>query len=129
MVICEKCDKNEEYHSCSICNQHLCLDCFNTVHFGINSPRTGRSMVYNKCVFCNNVFATNSKSTVCDKCTIILSWKSSMNYLAAVNRVSELIRADKLDAKLRNENYCKTNFGAHATQVIMDAIDSSKRKE
>jgi hypothetical protein len=52
-----------------------------------------------------------------------------MNYLAAVNRVSELIRADKLDAKLRNENYCKTNFGGHATQVIMDAIDSSKRKE
>ena len=31
-------------------------------------------------------------------------------------------------SKLRNENYCKTNFGAHATQVIMDAIDSSKRQ-
>ena len=30
-------------------------------------------------------------------------------------------------SKLRNENYCKTNFGAHTTQVIMDAIDSSKR--
>jgi hypothetical protein len=28
---------------------------------------------------------------------------------------------------LRNENYCKTNFGTHAAQVIMDAIDSSKR--
>jgi hypothetical protein len=51
-----------------------------------------------------------------------------MNYLAAVNRVSELIKTDKLDSKLRNENYCKTNFGAHATQVIMDAVDSSKRK-
>ena len=33
-----------------------------------------------------------------------------------------------LDSKLRNENYCKTNFGAHATQVIMDAIDSLKRQ-
>ena len=44
-----------------------------------------------------------------------------------VNRVSELVRTNKLDPKLRNENYCKTNFGTHATQVIMDAIDSSKR--
>ena len=49
-----------------------------------------------------------------------------MNYLAAVNRVSELIKTNKLDSKLRNENYCKANFGAHATQVIMDAVDSSK---
>jgi len=50
-----------------------------------------------------------------------------MNYLAAVNRVSELIRIDKLDSRLRNENYCKTNFGIHASQVIMDAVDGSKR--
>jgi hypothetical protein len=49
-----------------------------------------------------------------------------MNYLAAVNRLSELIKLEKLDSKLRNENYCKSRFGAHATQVIMDAIDSSK---
>jgi hypothetical protein len=55
-------------------------------------------------------------------------WKSGMNYLAAVNRVSSLVKTNKLDAKLRNENYCKTNFGPHATQVIMDAIDSSKMK-
>jgi hypothetical protein len=27
---------------------------------------------------------------------------------------------------LKNENYCRTNFGIHATQVIMDAIDSLK---
>ena len=47
---------------------------------------------------------------------------------AAVNRVSSLVKTNKLDAKLRNENYCKTNFGPHATQVIMDAIDSSKMK-
>ncbi len=63
-----------------------------------------------------------------ENCTVIFSWASGMNYLAAVNRVSELIKTDKLDSKLRNENYCKTNFGAHATQVIMDAVDSSKRK-
>jgi hypothetical protein len=50
-----------------------------------------------------------------------------MNYLAAVNRVSELIKTNRLDSKLRNENYCKANFGAHVTQVIMDAVDSSKR--
>ena len=49
-----------------------------------------------------------------------------MNYLGAVNRLSELIKLDKLDSKLRNENYCKSRFGSHATQVIMDAIDSSK---
>lgn len=49
-----------------------------------------------------------------------------MNYLAAVNRVSELIRRGKLDPQLRNENYCKTKFDVHATQVIMDAIDSSR---
>jgi hypothetical protein len=54
--------------------------------------------------------------------------KSGMNYLAALNRVSSLVKTNKLDAKLRNENYCKTNFGPHATQVIMDAIDSSKMK-
>lgn len=127
MTVCEKCTKNEEYHTCSTCNQHLCMTCFNTVHFGINAPRAGKSMVYNKCIFCDEIYATNAKSSVCDKCTIILNWISGMNYLAAVNRVSELIRTNKLDSKLRNENYCKTNFGSHATQVIMDAIDSSKR--
>jgi hypothetical protein len=63
---------------------------------------------------------------VCDKDSIILTWVSGMNYLGAVNRLSELIRLDKLDSKLRNENYCKSRFGSHATQVIMDAIDSSK---
>lgn len=82
-------------------------------------------MVYNKCTFCDAVYATNAKSSVCDKCEIILTWKSSMNYLGAVNRVSELVRNGKLGSKLRNENYCKTNFGVHATQVIMDAIDSA----
>jgi hypothetical protein len=51
-----------------------------------------------------------------------------MNYLSAVNRVSELIKTNKLDSKLRNENYCKTNLGIHATQVIMDAIDNSKKQ-
>ena len=49
-----------------------------------------------------------------------------MDCLAAVNRVSELVRTNKLDSKLKNENYCKTHFGIHATQVIMDAIDSLK---
>jgi hypothetical protein len=39
--------------------------------------------------------------------------------------VSELLRKGQLDSKLRNENYCKSNFGIHATQAIMDAIDSS----
>jgi hypothetical protein len=48
-----------------------------------------------------------------------------MNYLAGVNRVSELIRENKLDSKMRNENYCKTNLGVRATQVIMDAIDNN----
>ena len=60
--------------------------------------------------------------------TIILSWVSGMNYLAAVNRVSELIKKNTLDSKLRNENYCKTKFGMHATQVIMDAVDSSSMR-
>jgi hypothetical protein len=48
-----------------------------------------------------------------------------MNYLAGVNRITALIRENKLDSKLRNENYCNENLGARATQVIMDAIDSS----
>jgi hypothetical protein len=123
-TLCERCTKKEEYHTCSICNQHLCLVCFNMVHFGINAPRTGKSMVYNKCIFCNEVYAANAKGSVCDKCAIIVSWVSGMNYLAAVNRVSELLRMNKLDSRLKNENYCKVNFGTHATQVIMDAIDS-----
>lgn len=52
-----------------------------------------------------------------------------MNYLAAVNRVSQLIRTNRFDSKLKNENYCKANFGAHATQVIMDAVDSLRLRE
>jgi hypothetical protein len=127
MTLCERCIKNEEYHTCSGCNQQLCMTCFNTVHFGVNAPRTGSSMVYNKCVFCCEIYATNAKASVCEKCIVILSWASGMNYLAAINRVSELIRTNKLDSKLRNENYCKTNFGSHASQVIIDAVDSSKR--
>jgi hypothetical protein len=83
-------------------------------------------MVYNKCLLCSTIFAANAKRGVCDKCQIILTWNSSMNYLAAVNRASELIRKGQLDSKLRNENYCKTNFGARASQVIMDAVDNSK---
>ena len=123
-TLCERCTKKEEYHTCSICNQHLCMTCFNMVHFGINAPRAGKSMVYNRCIFCNEVYAANAKGSVCDKCAVIVSWVSGMNYLAAVNRVSELMRMNKLDSRLKNENYCKVNFGTHATQVIMDAIDS-----
>jgi hypothetical protein len=129
MTVCQKCSKHEEYHSCSECNQHLCIECFNTVHFGINAPRSSSSIVYNKCVFCGEIYGSNVKVRVCDKCTIILTWISSMNYLAAVNRVSQLIRTNRFDSKLKNENYCKANFGAHATQVIMDAVDSLRIQE
>jgi hypothetical protein len=125
-LLCELCNKNERYHMCPESNnQHLCLTCFNKLHFGINAPRTGKSMVYNKCVFCNIVYATNAKGSVCDECSIIVIWKSGMHFLAGVNRVSALIRENKLDSKLRNENYCIENLGSRATKVIMDAIDSS----
>ena len=83
-------------------------------------------MVYNKCLFCNAIFGTNARRKICDRCEIILTWKSSMNYLEAVNRVSELIRNGELDSKLRNENYCKETFGIRAAQVIMDSIDNAK---
>ena len=126
MTVCERCSKHEEYHTCSTCNQHLCIECFNTVHFGINAPRISKSIVYNKCVFCGEIYGVNAKVEVCDKCTIILTWVSSTNYLAAVNRVSQLIRTNRLDSKLKNENYCRARFGVHATQVIMDAVDSSR---
>jgi hypothetical protein len=126
MTLCEKCSKHEEYHTCSTCNQHLCIECFNTVHFGINAPRVSKSIVYNKCVFCGEIYGVNAKVEVCDKCTIILTWVSARNYLAAVNRVSQLIRTNRLDSKLKNENYCKAKFGVHAAQVIMDAVDSSR---
>lgn len=126
MTICEVCDKNEEYHTCLACNKHLCIACFNRFHFGIGAPRTGKSMVYSVCMFCSKVYAGNAKGGVCEKCEIILTWQSSVNYLSAVNRVTELINAGKLDSKLNNENYCRTNFGGRATQVIMDAIDGSR---
>jgi hypothetical protein len=126
MTVCERCSKHEEYHTCSTCNQHLCIECFNTVHFGINAPRISKSIVYNKCVFCGEIYGVNAKVEVCDKCTIILTWVSARNYLAAVNRVSQLIRTNRLDSKLKNENYCRARFGVHATQVIMDAVDSSR---
>jgi hypothetical protein len=70
----------------------------------------------------NVVFATNAKGSVC---SIIVTWKSGMDYLAGINRISALIRENKLDSKLRNENYCIENLGTRATQVIMDAIGSS----
>ena len=124
--LCELCNKSERYHICSESNnQFLCLMCFNKLHFGINAARTGKSMVYNRCTFCNAVYATNAKGRVCDECSIIVTWKSGMEYLAGVNRVSELIRENKLDSKLRNENYCIKNLGSRATQVIIDAINSS----
>ena len=126
MTVCERCSKHEEYHICSTCNQHLCIECFNTVHFGINAPRISKSIVYNKCVFCGEIYGVNAKVEVCDKCTIILTWVSARNYLAAVNRVSQLIRTNRLDSKLKNENYCRARFGVHAAQVIMDAVDSSR---
>jgi hypothetical protein len=126
MTVCERCSKHEEYHTCSTCNQHLCIECFNTVHFGINAPRISKSIVYNKCVFCCEIYGVNAKVEVCDKCTIILTWVSARNYLAAVNRVSQLIRTNRLDSKLKNENYCRARFGVHAAQVIMDAVDSSR---
>jgi hypothetical protein len=50
-----------------------------------------------------------------------------MDYLAGVNRVTSLLKKGQLDQKLKNEGYCKANFGDHATQVIMDAIDGSKQ--
>jgi hypothetical protein len=83
-------------------------------------------MVYNKCVFCNAVYATNAKGHVCDDCSILVTWESGMDYLDGVNRVSELIRENRLEPKLRNENYCKENLGSRAAQVIMDEIDSSR---
>ena len=92
------------------------------VHFGINAPRAGKSMVYNKCVFCDQIYATNARGSVCDECAIIFSWVSGMNYLAALNRVSELIRTTKVNSKMTNENYCKKNFGTHAAQAIMAII-------
>jgi hypothetical protein len=126
MGTCEMCQKAEEYHTCQTCTKRICVTCFNLIHFGIGAPRAGKSMIYNKCIFCNAIFATNAKREVCEKCEIILTWKSSMNYLAAVNRLSALIAKGDLDQKLRNENYCIATFGMHAAQVIMDAIDNSK---
>ena len=49
-----------------------------------------------------------------------------MDCLAAVNRVSDLIRTNKPDSDFKNENYCKGRFGIHTTHVITDAIDSSR---
>jgi hypothetical protein len=55
--------------------------------------------------------------------TIGTVWSSGANN-TAVNRVSHLIRTNRLESKLTNENYCKAKFGVHASQVIMDAADS-----
>ena len=102
------------------------MACFNKLHFGIGAQRAGKSMVYGKCLFCSVIYGANAKRDVCDKCEIILTWKSSMNFLAAVNRVSILLERGQLDPKLRNEKYTRATFGTHAAQAIMDAIDNSK---
>ncbi|HEX7178764.1 MAG TPA: hypothetical protein VF220_03490 [Nitrososphaeraceae archaeon] len=125
MSLCNKCGQKPEYHSCSQCNQHLCISCFNNVHFGINSPRASKSIIYNRCIFCGEIYGINAKIDACDKCTVILSWSSGMSYLAAVNRVSELIRKNLLNPKLKDESYCKEKFGTHATQVIIEALESN----
>ena len=55
-------------------------------------------MVYNKHGTPHNVvFATNAEAVTCDDCSIIVTWKSVMHYLAGVNRIAELIRENKLD--------------------------------
>lgn len=125
--ICELCGKGESYHNCVDCSKHLCINCFNTFHFGIGAPRTGKSIVYSKCLLCGAIFGSNAKRGICDDCEVVLTWKSSMNYLAAVNRISKLIHEGKLDPKLRNENYCISQFEMRATQVIMDAVDAAAR--
>ena len=84
-------------------------------------------MVYNKCIFCGDIYATNAKISVCNKCTMILTLKSGMDCLAAVNRVSDLVRTNKPDSNFKKEIYCKGRSGMHAIQVIMDAIHSSRR--
>ena len=37
------------------------MTCFNKVHFNINASRIGKSMIYNKCIFCNKIYATNAE--------------------------------------------------------------------
>ena len=125
--VCESCHKGEGYHTCAVCTKSICVNCFNSAHFGIGAPRSGKSIVYNKCLLCNTIFGSNAKCGVCDECEIVLTWKSSMNYLAAVNRISKLINEGKLDPKLKNENYSIANFEVRATQAIMDALDSATR--
>ena len=125
MTQCEMC-QNEAYQLSQKSGKHLCVSCYNIVQFGIGAPRAGKSMVYNKCLFCDEIFGVNAWRSVCDKCEIILTWKSSMNYLEAVNRVSELVKKGKLDSRLRNETFCRENFGSRATQVIMDSIDNER---
>jgi hypothetical protein len=45
--MCELCNNNERYHLCTESNnQYLCLAWLNKIHFGINAPRAGKSMVY-----------------------------------------------------------------------------------
>ena len=125
-MLCERCSKVEAYWLSSRSEKQLCVDCYNFAQFGIGAPRAGKSMVYNKCLICGDIFGTNAWKGVCERCEIIVTWKSSMNYLEAVNRISELIKEGKLDPKLRNENYCRTNFGQRAAQAIMDSVDSAR---
>jgi hypothetical protein len=118
---------DEHIIKCSIYGPRLIVK--NTVNDGDGFPKPFeiRPIVCNKCIFCCEVYATNARSSVCNKCSIILTWKTGMDCLAAVNRLSDLLRTNKLDSNFKNENYCKERFGIHATQVIMDAIDSSRR--
>ncbi len=57
------------------------------------------------------------KSAFAINVLLYLPGKSGMDCLAAVNRVSDLIRTNKLDSNFKNENYCKGRFGMHATKL------------
>jgi hypothetical protein len=48
---------------------------------------------------------------------------AGVNCLTSVNRISKLIKTNKFDSMLRNENYCKANSGVSgSTSIIKDII-------
>jgi hypothetical protein len=70
-----------------------------------------------KKVFCNVVYATNAKGSICDECSIMYHGHLEVrNALSSRGKQSfSANQRNKLDSKLRDENYCLENLGSRAS--------------
>jgi enamine deaminase RidA (YjgF/YER057c/UK114 family) len=85
-------------------------------------------MVYNKCIFCNVVFATNAKGSVCGECSMIVTWKSEIIQCGATmnNIVDEILFVTDMDAAFSAAVKCREEVFS-GTPVVASTIVQIQR--